>query len=70
MRILNADEFKAEKDALIESVSDGAVFIFLSMTENLWFIGIKFKYQRIISPLEGFNFLDCRYSTGLFFDAA
>ena len=37
MRILNFDEFKDEKDKLIESISDGAVFIY--PTDTIYGIG-------------------------------
>lgn len=37
MRILNPDEFKVEKDSIIESISDGAVFIY--PTDTIYGIG-------------------------------
>ena len=52
------------RDLNPEVLSDRKVSI--SRITGLSYRGIKFKYQRIILPLEGFNFLDCRLSYRFF----
>ena len=49
MRILNADELKIEKDAIIESIIDGAVFIY--PTDTIYGIGCNAQISKSVKKI-------------------
>lgn len=55
MRVINPDEFKVEKDALVESILDGAVFIY--PTDTIYGIGCN---AEISAPVKKIRKLKAR----------
>ena len=49
MRVLNADELKIEKDAIIESIIDGAIFVY--PTDTIYGIGCNAQISKSVKKI-------------------